>query len=79
MFVSEIPGADLNNIGKGPGGGSCTAAAFLKEFAGNGPWMHLDIASVMSSSGSDVPYVGKGMAGRPVRTLIQFLTQLSKQ
>ncbi|XP_059482769.1 cytosol aminopeptidase-like isoform X3 [Neocloeon triangulifer] len=74
--ISEIPGADLNNIGKGPGGGSCTAAAFLKEFVGDSVWMHLDIASVMSSSGSEVPYISKGMAGRPVRTLIQFLAQL---
>ena len=38
---SEI--ADLVNTGGRPAG-ACTAAIFLKEFAGGLPWAHLDIA-----------------------------------
>ncbi|KAF4518434.1 hypothetical protein B566_EDAN002087 [Ephemera danica] len=71
-------GADVNNVGKpGGGGGSCTAAAFLKEFAGPGPWLHLDIASVMSADGKEPGYLPRGMAGRPVRGLVQLLSQLT--
>ena len=38
---SEI--ADMMNTGGRPAG-ACTAAMFLKEFAGGLPWAHLDIA-----------------------------------
>lgn len=64
---------DLNNIGKGKGGGSCTAAAFLKEFVPEGvDWLHLDIAGVMGPTDA-TPYLLKGMTGRPTRTLIDFI------
>src|SRR3990172_2971898 len=36
---------DLKNIG-GPEAGAITAGYFLKEFAGETPWVHLDIAGV---------------------------------
>ncbi|KAG8236672.1 hypothetical protein J437_LFUL014400 [Ladona fulva] len=49
----------------------------MKEFVTKGEWMHLDIAGVMSSTGESPPYVSKGMSGRPTRTLIQFLSQIS--
>ena len=64
----------MNNFSKAKGGGSCTAAGFLREFAGNGPWLHLDIAGVMGPT-EDAPYIAPGMTGRPTRTLIQFLQQ----
>ncbi|CAH0552893.1 unnamed protein product [Brassicogethes aeneus] len=71
--ISDNAAYDLNNIGKGKGGGSCTAAAFLREFVTeNTDWMHLDIASVMGPDHS-VPYLSKGMTGRPTRTLIEFV------
>jgi leucyl aminopeptidase len=41
MIKSKI--ADLKNIG-GKGGGSITAALFLKEFVDKAKWAHLDIA-----------------------------------
>merc|ERR1711962_415479 len=69
--------ADLNNISAVPGGGSCTAAAFLKEFVTCENWMHLDIAGVMNNSG-DVKYLPPGMAGRPTRTLVEFLKMVSQ-
>src|SRR5579883_1087204 len=43
MIKSDI--ADIKNTG-GRWGGAVTAAMFLKEFVGDTPWMHLDIAGV---------------------------------
>lgn len=58
-------------------GGACTAAAFLKEFVTASHWAHLDIAGVMSNK-DEVPYLRKGMAGRPTRTLVEFAARLSQ-
>ncbi|XP_055547539.1 cytosol aminopeptidase-like isoform X2 [Wyeomyia smithii] len=71
-------GYDLNNLGKGKGGGSCTAAAFLREFVPKEtPWLHVDIAGVMGDC-SDQSYTGaKGMTGRPMRTLVEFIAKAS--
>lgn len=68
--------ADLVNIGKYPGqGGACIAAAFLKEFVTSPNWLHLDIAGVMDNK-DEVPYLSKGMSGRPLRTLVYFAKAL---
>ncbi len=74
----KSPTADLNNISSVPYGGSCTAAAFLREFVTCANWMHLDIAGVMHSA-SDVKYLPPGMAGRPTRTLVEFMQMLSQE
>ncbi|HJO57508.1 MAG TPA: leucyl aminopeptidase [Nitrospinaceae bacterium] len=67
--------ADLKNIASpGVGAGTITAAAFLKAFAGEQPWCHLDIAGT-SWSGEDKPYTPKGASGFGVRLLIRFLEQ----
>lgn len=65
---------DVNNLGKGAGGGSCTAAAFLREFVPKDtPWIHVDMAGVMGNC-TDQTYTGsKGMTGRPMRTLVEFV------
>ena len=39
----KSPFADLANIG-GRSGGAISAAWFIREFAGDTPWVHLDIA-----------------------------------
>jgi len=75
--MKKSPLADLNNISLTPGGGSCTAAAFLQEFTTCPSWMHLDIAGVMENEGA-VSYLGAGMSGRPTRTLFQFVNDLDK-
>uniref|UniRef100_A0AAY4ABX6 Cytosol aminopeptidase n=1 Tax=Denticeps clupeoides TaxID=299321 RepID=A0AAY4ABX6_9TELE len=70
--VKDSQLADLNNIGKySRSGGACTAAAFLREFVTANHWAHLDIAGVMSNK-DEVPYLRKGMSGRPTRTLVEF-------
>ncbi|RMC14290.1 hypothetical protein DUI87_09383 [Hirundo rustica rustica] len=76
--VTDCPLADVSNIGKySRAGGACTAAAFLKEFVTASHWAHLDIAGVMSNK-DEVPYLRKGMAGRPTRTLVEFAARLSQ-
>lgn len=74
MVTTDHNSHDLNNMGKGAGGGSCTAAAFLREFVPKDtPWIHVDMAGVMGNC-TDQSYTGtKGMTGRPMRTLFQFV------
>jgi leucyl aminopeptidase len=62
--------ADLPNVG-GRWGGAITAAMFLKEFAENTPWVHLDIAGTAWIDEAK-PYTAKGPSGVPVRTLIRL-------
>jgi leucyl aminopeptidase len=62
--------ADLGNIG-GRWGGAITAAAFLKEFAEDTPWVHLDIAGTAWLDDAK-PYMAKGPTGLPVRTLVRL-------
>ncbi|XP_022106709.1 cytosol aminopeptidase-like [Acanthaster planci] len=77
--MTESHLADVNNIGKhARSGGSCTAAAFLKEFVTVPEWAHLDIAGVMENK-DEIPYLGKGMTGRPMRTLVEFVAKMAGQ
>ena len=63
--------ADLKNIG-GPEAGAITAGYFLKEFAGETPWVHLDIAGVAWREKEKMGYA-PGPTGVPVRLLVEFL------
>ncbi|HWC95556.1 MAG TPA: leucyl aminopeptidase [Candidatus Sulfopaludibacter sp.] len=62
--------ADMGNIG-GRWAGSITAAMFLKEFAEETPWVHLDIAGTAWMDDAK-PFVAKGPTGLPVRTLVRL-------
>lgn len=66
QLKSEI--ADLINSPGRPAG-SITAAMFLKEFAGDGPWAHLDIAGTAWAEDSK-PWQPKGATGAMIRTLV---------
>jgi leucyl aminopeptidase len=63
--------ADLVNSG-GRWGGASTAAAFLKEFAEDTPWLHLDIAGTAWMEESK-PWIAKGPSGIAVRSLVEFV------
>jgi leucyl aminopeptidase len=65
---SEI--ADLVNAAGRPGG-AITAAAFLRAFAGEGAWAHLDIAGTAWAE-TKHPYQPKGATGVAVRLLIEL-------
>ena len=71
---SEV--ADIKNVG-GRLAGSITAAQFLAEFAGDTPWVHLDIAGT-SMTEKTKGYLVKGATGVPVRTLVNLVLSLSK-
>jgi leucyl aminopeptidase len=71
---SEV--ADIKNVG-GRLAGSITAAQFLAEFAGDTPWVHLDIAGT-SMSEKERTYLVKGATGVPVRTLVNLVLSLAK-
>lgn len=68
--------ADVKNIG-GKYGGAITAAQFLAEFAGDTPWVHLDIAGT-SITDKEKNYLVKGATGVPVRTLVNLVLSLAK-
>jgi leucyl aminopeptidase len=62
--------ADIPNVG-GRWGGAITAAMFLKEFAEETPWVHLDIAGTAWLD-EGKPYMSKGPSGLPVRTMVNL-------
>ena len=67
--------ADLKNTG-GRGGGATTAAHFISEFAGDTPWVHIDVAatSMLSSTRGWTP---AGATGVPTRSLIELAMALA--
>ncbi len=64
--------ADLKNIGD-PMGGMLSAGLFLKEFVGDTPWAHLDIARPAFNEGSPWGWTDKGATGHSVRTLLELI------
>jgi leucyl aminopeptidase len=75
MIKSNI--ADVVNSG-GRWGGAVTAAMFLKEFVGDTPWIHLDIAGVAWME-DNKPWIAKGPSGTPVRSLVEFVRDLGSK
>jgi leucyl aminopeptidase len=64
--------ADIQNIGSGKGGGSITGAWFIREFAGDTPWIHLDIAGTAWNDDAK-PWLAKGPTGVALRTLVHLV------
>jgi leucyl aminopeptidase len=62
--------ADMLNTGGRPAG-ACTAAMFLKEFAGGLPWAHLDVAGTAWLD-DQKPWMVKGASGVAVRGLAEL-------
>ena len=69
MIRSNI--ADIMNTG-GRWGGASTAAVFLKEFAEETPWVHLDIAGTAWID-ENKSWIAKGPSGIAVRSLVEFV------
>jgi leucyl aminopeptidase len=63
--------ADIKNTG-GRYGGAITAAMFLKEFVGDTPWIHLDIAGTAWVEDNKA-WIAQGPSGIAVRSLIEFV------
>ncbi len=69
--------ADLKNTG-GRGGGATTAAHFISEFAGDTPWVHIDVAAT-SMLDSTRGWMLAGATGVPTRTLIELAMKLGER
>lgn len=64
--------ADIKNTGE-RFGGMQGAAAFLRDFVGETPWAHLDIAGPSFNESGPRGYTPKEATGVMVRTLIEFV------
>jgi leucyl aminopeptidase len=62
--------ADIANIG-GRWGGACTAAMFLKEFVGDTPWVHVDVAGTAWLDDAK-PFLAKGPTGAPLASFVNL-------
>jgi leucyl aminopeptidase len=75
MIESSI--ADIRNTGGSRWGGAITAAMFLKEFAEDTPWIHLDIAGVAWMEDAK-PWIAEGPSGIPVRSITEWVRSYAK-
>src|SRR5246500_215223 len=64
--------ADIQNISSGKGGGAIAGAMFIKEFIGDTPWIHLDIAGTAWNDDAK-PWLAKGPTGVALRTLVHLV------
>ncbi|MBN2177532.1 MAG: leucyl aminopeptidase [Demequinaceae bacterium] len=65
--------ADLRNVSNDRMGGMLTAGLFLREFAGDTPWAHVDIARPAFNEGGPYGATPSGGTGIAVRTMLRFL------
>ncbi len=68
----KSPIADVKNIGTGRKAGTIIGAAFIKEFAEDVEWAHLDIAGTAWSDEAK-PFRSKGPTAVAVRTLLNLV------
>lgn len=76
MIDSEI--ADVRNSGVVREAGTILAGMFLKRFAGNFPWAHIDIAGTAMRN-KETDYDPKNATGSGVRLVTQYLMNESKK
>ena len=69
QLKSEI--ADMRNTGA-RWGGALTAGLFIKEFVGETPWVHVDIAGPASTE-KDAGHISAGGTGFAVATIVEHL------
>ncbi len=65
--------ADMKNVGNNGMAGTITGAMLLKEFAGEKPWAHLDIAGVANTQGRERWLTANGGTAFGVRLLIEYM------
>ena len=71
--------ADMKNSSDLRQAGAVLAAAFLQEFAGDGPWAHIDIAGPAFLERSRGDYMSqRGGTGYGVRLIVELASQLSE-
>jgi leucyl aminopeptidase len=70
QITSQI--ADIRNTGKTRWGGATNGAMFLKEFVGDTPWIHLDIAGCAWNEETK-PWIANGPSGIAVRSVVEWV------
>jgi leucyl aminopeptidase len=73
MLKSDV--ADMKNTGE-RWGGALTAGLFLKEFVGETPWVHVDLAGP-STADKDNGETSKGGTGFAVTTILEYLRRIA--
>jgi leucyl aminopeptidase len=68
--------ADMMNTGKNRYGGAISGAMLLKEFAGDTPWIHLDIAGCAWHEETK-PWLAYGPSGVAVRSILEWVRAYS--
>lgn len=74
--VTDCLIADTANTALYLNGDSPNCAGFLKQFISDNKWIHLDTYNVSYTKGFELPYLQRGMTGRPTRTVLEFIYQL---
>jgi len=74
-YTKQIEGkyADIKNLGEGRLAGTITAGAFLKEFVGDTPWVHMDIAGTAWGPKKPSYQPKVGATGVAVRLIYQLI------
>jgi leucyl aminopeptidase len=71
--------ADMKNASILKEGSPALAAEFLREFAGDGPWAHIDLAGPAFIRRSRGDYISQqGGTGYGVRTIAELAQRLSE-
>ncbi|HEY0710041.1 MAG TPA: leucyl aminopeptidase [Polyangia bacterium] len=72
MLKSDV--ADMKNTGE-RWGGALTAGLFLREFVGETPWVHVDLAGP-STANKESAETSKGGTGFGVATILEYLRRI---
>lgn len=76
LELIKSPIADIRNTGMNRWGGATTAAMFLKEFVGETPWVHLDIAGCAWND-ENKAWIANGPSGIAVRSILEWVRSYS--
>jgi leucyl aminopeptidase len=77
-YKENIKSSIADMVNAGPRyAGAVNAAMFLKEFAEDTPWIHLDIAGTAWME-EQKPWIAKGPSGIALRSLVEFVKGFAK-
>ena len=68
--------ADVKNVGIPGSAGTIAGGMFLKEFVGDTPWVHIDIAGTAWAQGRERYFTAYGGTGYGVRLITQLLRDI---
>ena len=72
LLIADNPPADYYYYPDSNKCGIRGGGIFLREFVGDFPWVHLDIAGTAYGEGK-LPYHSKGATGTPTRLFVEWV------